>query len=154
VTSDEAAAPDVEELEARRATVLARREDDGSTADVTRLRDRHAALERRVSALVARHQVDGAPADPSEVADIQQHLLAHLTKASQAGPHGDPVPALLDEVLVRVPAERTWDLLDLLYRLSERHQIVYLSDDPFVAAWARQCPVGAVMLLEPEPEVV
>ena len=46
------------------------------------------------------------------------------------------------------------DLLDLLYRLSERHQLVYLSDDAFVAAWARQCPDGAVTLLEPEPETV
>ena len=65
-----------------------------------------------------------------------------------------PLPVLLDEVLLRVPAERKWDLLDLLYRLSERHQLVYLSDDAFVAAWARQCPGGSLMLLEPEPESV
>jgi hypothetical protein len=57
-------------------------------------------------------------------------------------------------VFLRVPAERKWDLLDMLYRLSERHQLLYLSDDPFVAAWARQCHDGAVTLLEPEPESV
>jgi hypothetical protein len=56
-------------------------------------------------------------------------------------------------VFLRVPAERKWDLLDLLHRLSERHQLIYLSDDPFVAAWASQKD-GDVSLLAPEPETV
>jgi uncharacterized protein YhaN len=86
------------------------------------------------------------------VADIQQHLLGRLTKAAQAGAHADAVPALLDEVFLRVPAERKWDLLDVLYRLSERHQLIYLTDDPFVAAWAQQCATDTITLLAPEPE--
>ena len=92
--------------------------------------------------------------DPGAVADIQQHLLGRLTQAATAGPHGDPLPAVLDEVFLRVPAERKWDLLDLLHRLSERHQLIYLSDDPFVAAWAARSAGGSLMLLEPEPEAV
>ena len=87
------------------------------------------------------------------MADIQQHLLGRLTQAATAGPHGDPLPAVLDEVFLRVPAERKWDLLDLLHRLSERHQLIYLTDDPFVAAWASQ-KVADVSLLAPEPEPV
>jgi hypothetical protein len=58
----------------------------------------------------------------------------------------------LDEALLRVPADRKWDLLDLLLRLAERHQLVYLSDDAFVAAWARQQAAdGNITLLEPSP---
>ena len=152
VTAAEAATPDIGDLEERRAKLVVDLTDVQPEIDVARLADRRAALERRVTALEARHGGHDGSGDPGAVADIQTHLLARLTKAGQAGPHGDAVPALLDEVFLRVPAERKWDLLDLLFRLSERHQLVYLSDDPFVAAWARQCPKGSVTLLEPEPE--
>jgi hypothetical protein len=148
VTADEADAPDVDELHERREKLARRLAERGDPVDLARLADRNAALERRVTALEAR-----LGGDPAAVSDIQQHLLAHVTQAAQAGPHGDPVPVLLDEVFERAPAEHMWDLLDLLHRLSERHQLVYLSDDAFVAAWARQCPSDALMLLEPEPEL-
>jgi len=154
VTAAEAATFDIDELQERREKVRAKLADVRPEVDVVRLADRQAALERRVIALEARHGGHDPSGDPGAVADIQQHLLGRLTKAAAAGPHGDAVPALLDEVFLRVPAERKWDLLDLLYRLSERHQLVYLSDDPFVAAWARQCGGGSLLLLEPEPEVV
>ena len=135
--------------------MLAKLEEVRPEVDIERLADRHAAIERRVSSLEAKHGGHDPNGDPGAVADIQHHLLAHLTTAAQAGPHGDPVPAVLDEVFLRVPAERKWDLLDLLHRLSERHQLIYLSDDPFVAAWARQhAAAGSVRLLEPEPEPV
>jgi uncharacterized protein YhaN len=153
VTSAEAEAPDIGELEERHEKLLvalaAVREEE---VDVVRLTDRHAALERRVVALEARHGGHDANGDPGAVADIQQHLLGRLTKAAQAGAHADAVPALLDEVFLRVPAERKWDLLDVLYRLSERHQLIYLTDDPFVAAWAQQCATDTITLLAPEPE--
>jgi hypothetical protein len=112
-----------------------------------------AAVERRVAALEARLGGPSANGDPGAIADMQQHLLAHLTKAAQAGPDGDPVPVILDEVFHRVPADRKWDLLDLLHRLAEKHQVIYLSDDAFVAAWARQrAGDGAITLLELAPE--
>lgn len=154
VTASEAELPDMQELEDRREEVRAQLALVSPEVDVVRLADRQAAVERRVIALEARHGGQGDAGDPDAVADIQRQLLGRLTKAATAGPRGDALPALLDEVFLRVPAERKWDLLDLLYRLSERHQLIYLSDDAFVAAWARQCPDGAVMLLEPEPEVV
>jgi hypothetical protein len=120
---------------------------------VERLADGQAAVERRVSSLEARHGGHDANGDPGAIADMQQHLLAHLTTASQAGPDGDPVPVVLDDVFLRVPADRKWDLLDLLHRLAERHQLVYLSDDAFVAAWARQQALdGTITLLELAPE--
>lgn len=153
VTAAEAATPDIPELEARRAELLAELTAARAEVDLERLADRHAAVERRVAALEARYGGADANGDPGAIADIQQHLLAHLARAAQAAPHGDPVPVILDEVFVRVPADRKWDLLDLLHRLSERHQLVYLSDDAFVAAWARQRALdGTVTLLEPTPE--
>jgi len=152
VTSAEAEAPDIGELEERHEKLLVTLSTVRPEVDVVKLTDRHAALERRVVALEARHGGHDANGDPGAVADIQQHLLGRLTKAAQAGAHADAVPALLDEVFLRVPAERKWDLLDVLYRLSERHQLVYLTDDPFVAAWAQQCATDSITLLAPEPE--
>lgn len=153
VTAADAEAPDIAELERRREKVQAKLDEVRPEVDVDRLADRHAAAERRVASLAAKHSGHDVNSDPGALADLQHHLLARLTAAAQAGPLGDPVPVVLDEVLQRVPPDRTWDLLDLLYRLSERHQLLYLSDDPFVAAWARQhASTGTVMLLEPEPE--
>lgn len=148
VTADEAATPDVEELEARRDVVTAALGGSHMTTevDLDRLADRQAAVARRVAALEARLGTNG---DPGAIADLQQGLLARLTAASQAGPGGDPVPVVLDEVLARVPPDRTWDLLDLVLRLAERHQVIYLTDDAFVAAWARQPSLdGSITLLE------
>jgi hypothetical protein len=153
VTAADAATPDIPELEAERAEVLAQLTAARADVDVDRLADRHAAVERRVAALEARHVGHEANGDPGAIADIQQHLLAHLATASEAGPDGDPVPVVLDEVFLRVPADRKWDLLDLLHRLAERHQLIYLSDDAFVAAWARQRALdGSITLLELTPE--
>lgn len=153
VTAAEAATPDIPELEARRADLVNELTAARAEVDLERLADRHAAVERRVSSLEVRYKGADANGDPGAIADIQQHLLAHLGRAAHAGPHGDPVPVILDDVFVRVPADRKWDLLDLLHRLAETHQLVYLSDDAFVAAWARQRALdGSVTLLEPIPE--
>jgi hypothetical protein len=152
VTAADAATPDIPELESRRDELARQLAAARAEVDIERLADRKAAVERRVSALEARlgSELSG---DPGAVADIQQHLLARLTVAAQAAPHGDPVPVLLDEVLQRVPADRTWDMLDLLLRLAEHQQLIYLTDDAFVAAWARQRALdGTITLLELAPE--
>lgn len=153
VTAADAATPDIAELEARRTELMRLLAEARADVDTDRLADRHAAVERRVVALEARHGGNDATADPGALADIKQHLLAHLTAAAVAGPDNDPIPVVLDEVFLRVPADRKWDLLDLLHRLAERHQLIYLSDDAFVAAWARQRALdGVITLLELAPE--
>ena len=155
MTAAEAATPDIPELEARREELLRSLAQVRAEVDVERLADRHAAVERRVAALEARLRGADTGGDPEALAEIQQHLVARLTVAAQAAPHGDPVPVVLDEVLQRVPADRTWDLLDLLLRLAENQQLVYLTDDAFVAAWARQRALdGSITLLELAPEPV
>src|SRR3546814_14432290 len=102
----------------------------------SRLADRCAAVERRVRSLEARHGAVAANGDPGAVADIQQHLLARLTTAGTAGPHGDPVPVVLDEAFPPVPPDRQWDLLAMLRRLPDRPPHVYLPHVPSVPAWA------------------
>jgi hypothetical protein len=153
VTAADAVTPDIPELEARRSELVSELMAAHAEVDVDRLADRHAAVERRVASLEARHGGHDINGDPGAIADMQQHLLAHLATASTAGPDGDPVPVVLDDVFLRVPADRKWDLLDLLHRLAELHQLVYLSDDAFVAAWARQRALdGTITLLELAPE--
>lgn len=152
VGAGEADAPDVDELEARRDALTAALATirPVSASDLDRLRDRRAALGRRVSALEAKL---GAYGDPGAIAELQQGLVARLTAAAQAGPGGDPIPVVLDEVLLRVPPDRCWDLLDLVLHLADRHQVIYLTGDAFVAAWARQRALdGSITLLETEPD--
>jgi uncharacterized protein YhaN len=60
------------------------------------------------------------------------------------------VPVLLDDPFVRVAAERKWELMDMLRRLSEKTQVLYLTDDAFIGAWARRrSDAGEIALLEP-----
>lgn len=155
VTAAEADQPDVNDLAERRVELQCALAEARPSIDLRRVADRQDALQRRVAALEAKHSSEVDPSgDPGAVADIQKHLADRLAQAAKAGPHGDAVPALLDEVLDRVPVDRKYDLLDHLYRMSESHQLVYLTDDAFVAAWARQQAEGTVILLEPEPEPV
>lgn len=155
VTSSEADAPDQAGLEARRKELLAELERVRRLEqDAEHLADRHAALERRVAALESQPGDDGA-AFAEQLADVQHELLAHLTNANHPVSDHEPVPVLLDEPFLRIPVERKWELLDMLLRLSERVQLVYLTDDPYVAAWGRRRATdGAILLLEPEPEPV
>ena len=114
--------------------------------DMTSLNDRHDAVARRVAALE-----EGAGLSETVVvdpADLQERLLARLGRARHAAPDGGPLPAILDEPFLNVPAGHKWDLLDMVERLSEGSQIIYLTDDPYVAAWAkRRSDSGAIKLL-------
>jgi hypothetical protein len=150
VQPSEADGPNIVELMARR-TALEQRLDGVKLGDeLERLADRHSAMERRVAALEAQHDPTHEQTTISQMADVQQYLLAHLTKAGHAGPHDEPVPVLLDEPFLRIGAERKWELLDMLRRFGERTQLVYLTDDPFVGAWARRrASGGLITLLEP-----
>ena len=151
VTLADAEEPDVASLMARRDQLTAElgavgEPDHGA---VERVADRHAAVERRVTALELQVREQRGD-DGADVDQLQQHLLAALTKACHVGPRDEPVPVLLDDPFLRVPAERKWELMDMLRRLSEKTQILYLTDDPFIGAWARRrADTGAITLLEP-----
>ena len=143
--------PELDELERRHNELVALvSADDDVVIDLERLADRHSAMERRVAALEAGHEGRTEETSIGQLADVQQYLLAHLAKAAHAGPFDESLPVVLDEPFLRIGAERKWELLDMLRRLAEKSQLLYLTDDPFVAAWARRrAAAGLVTLLEP-----
>ncbi|HEV3226720.1 MAG TPA: hypothetical protein VGZ52_07790 [Acidimicrobiales bacterium] len=151
VQASEADGPDPEALIARQAELRQRLEaGTEEVIDVERLKDRHAAMERRVASLETQIDADHPETTIAQVADVQQYLVAHLTKAAHCGMNDETVPVVLDEPFLRIAAERKWELLDMLRRLGENTQLIYLTDDPFVGAWARRrASAGLITLLEP-----
>jgi hypothetical protein len=101
--------------------------------DMNQLADRHNAVARRVTALEEGSGLsESVVVDPN---DLQERLLARLGRARHAAPDGGPLPAILDEPFLNVPA-------------GHKCQIIYLTDDPYVAAWAkRRSDSGAIKLL-------
>jgi hypothetical protein len=151
VTPGDADEPDLEVLLLRRdATQAAHQAGRSLLPDVGRLADRHSALERRVAVLGSsfENQVGGDDGTDPDV--VRQYLLARLTQARGGDPEVEAVPVIIDEALLRLQGDAKWELLDLLDRCSEKCQLVYLTDDPYVGAWARRrAPAGALTLLEP-----
>jgi hypothetical protein len=150
VQPSEANGPDLDDLVDRKGQLEQVLDGVKLGDDLERLADRHSAMERRVAALEAQHDPTHEQTTVSQLADVQQYLMAHLTKAGHAGPCDESVPVLLDEPFLRIGAERKWELLDMLRRLGEKTQLIYLTDDPFVGAWARRrASAGLITLLEP-----
>ncbi|MDQ1401907.1 MAG: hypothetical protein QOG03_223 [Actinomycetota bacterium] len=155
ITPADAEEPDVNrlrrrQLEAAAAYAAAER----IVPDVERLTDRRNALERRVAVLegsLAREQVS----TPIEVSDVEPHFLARLAQVRRPGPHDETLFLMLDEPFVQLPADRKWAVMDMVERLGQQVQMLYLTDDPDVVTWARRRVMsGSITLLEPVAESV
>lgn len=115
----------------------------------------------RIRAAAARIREMGATPQPSaattmsaaEPAELAQALIERMAELRHAGPRGEMLPLLLDEPLAGVaPSVKTW-VLELLARSAGSPQVVYLTDDPFVADWARIEAIGGELsILAPAPE--
>jgi hypothetical protein len=119
--------------------------------DIDRLADRREALSRRVAILET-----SAGTGPLLVAaeEAEMVLLGRFAQTRRIGPEAEPVPVLVDNALTAFPRHEKWRLLDLLARLGEASQVVYLTDDEETLEWARSRSVnGGVSLLTPDPEV-
>jgi hypothetical protein len=152
VQPSDADGPDIDELVASQIALRTQLESepDEVVIDIDRLIDRHAAMERRVASLEAQIDNSHAGTTIAQVADVQQFLLSHLTRAAHCGTQDESVPVVLDEPFLRIAADRKWELLDMLRRLGETTQLIYLTDDPYVGAWARRrASAGLITLLEP-----
>jgi hypothetical protein len=150
VTAADAGDPDVESLRAERDALSASlAEHERAGADLDRLSARRTelaeALAEQEAALAAER------GEHAEVARVRTALLAHLARAHSVGPEGEPLPVLLDDPLADVPAECKWELMDMLRRLGEKTQLLYLTDDAFIGAWARRRAQveDNILLLEP-----
>jgi hypothetical protein len=153
VVPDDSAEPDVEALQRRREEAARAYETAARVVpDVERLADRRAAVERRVTVLEATLGDQPAAAALASTADIERYLLARVTAARNAGPQREPLPLILDDPFARIRGDRKWEVLDLVERLAQQAQIVYLTDDPDVALWARRrLATGSLLLLEATP---
>jgi hypothetical protein len=81
--------------------------------------------------------VDGDLEVPS-VPQLIERIIGWMGRARNAGGRGQGSLAVLDEPLVGLGSNATWDLLDAIDRLADMVQIVYLTDDRVVEAWAEQ----------------
>jgi hypothetical protein len=97
---------------------------------------RAASLAEHGDALRHRVSVLEASARPLASEDPEMALLGRFAVARRVGPRGEPLPLIFDDALVRYERGDKWFLLDLLARLGETAQVVYLTDDPETARWA------------------
>ena len=78
-------------------------------------------------------------------------LLGRFAQTRRVGPEAEPVPILVDDALAGFPRHDKWRLLDLLARLGEASQVVYLTDDEETLDWARSRSAGnSLGLIVPE----
>ncbi|HEV7864736.1 MAG TPA: hypothetical protein VGR20_18670, partial [Acidimicrobiia bacterium] len=140
----------VARLVEQRARVVAEAETAGrNVPDIDRLADRREALARRVTILET-----SAGTGPLLVAaeEAEMVLLGRFAQTRRIGPEAEPVPVLVDDALAAFPRHEKWRLLDLVARLGEASQVVYLTDDEETLEWARSRSAnGGLLLLSPEP---
>lgn len=124
-----------------------------SIPDIDRLADRREALARRVTIL----ETSAGTAGPVLVAaeEAEMVLLGRFAQTRRVGPEAEPVPVIVDDALAAFPRHEKWRLLDLLARLGEASQVVYLTDDRETLEWARSRSAGGSLgLLAPEAAAV
>jgi hypothetical protein len=124
-----------------------------SLPDIDRLADRREALARRVTILETSAGTSGPILVTAEEAEMV--LLGRFAQTRRVGPEAEPVPVLVDDALALFPRHEKWRLLDLLARLGEASQVVYLTDDEETLDWARgRSANGSLGLLAPEAAAV
>jgi len=83
-------------------------------------------------------------------ADVSHALLDHLDKLGSLGVGGESFPAFLDDPFANLPPESKPALLALLLEVSQHQQVIYLTEDPDIASWARaSTATGRVAIVEP-----
>ncbi len=113
------------------------RAENKDATEVRRLAARVTAMARRVNDLRASLVSGRRSRDDAALARVATVLQAKFTAAGSLGIHNERLPLVFDDAFIDAAASRKWDLLDLLRRLADHNQVLYLSGDPFVAAWAR-----------------
>lgn len=132
----------------------AQRSDDRDSSNVRRLAERVAAMSRQVNDLSASLLSGRRSNDDQALANATAVLQARFTAAGSLGIHNERLPMVFDDAFIDAAASRKWDLLDLLRRLAAHNQVIYLTGDPFVAAWARNAVEhGQIKLISADAQV-
>lgn len=89
-------------------------------------------------------------ATPDLTTGMAQALVNRCTQLRTVGPDREPFPLVLDDPLADLAGAAKPPLLELISQASAQQQVVYLTEDPDVASWARvEAMTGALAVLEP-----
>jgi len=92
------------------------------------------------------------PESEETTTELAHALLQRLLTLKSIGAGGESFPMLLDDALSDVDPSSKPGLLELLVKASAHQQIIYLTEDEDVAAWARvESMTGGLSLVEPAP---
>ena len=92
--------------------------------------------------------LDGTLEAPS-VPQLIERLIGWMGRARNAGGRGQGSLAVMDEPLVGLGSNATWDLLDAVDRLADMVQVVYLTEERVVEAWAEQATRNGRVAIAP-----
>ncbi len=105
-----------------------------------------------VSAARVRVRADGASGGSRDdiAAVLGEELVVRLSEARRLGRSGESFPLVLDDPFTGFDSSVKPALLELISESSHRQQILLLTEDPDVAAWARlEALTGALSVVEP-----
>ncbi|MGH9273194.1 MAG: hypothetical protein ACRDZU_00985, partial [Acidimicrobiales bacterium] len=86
----------------------------------------------------------------TEAEELEWYLLARLA-AQRAVSVAGSLPLLLDDALRGLDAPGVDHLLGRLERMAEAVQVIVISDDPLVAAWANEAGPARAAVVRPGP---
>jgi hypothetical protein len=112
------------------------------------IRDQAARLRDAVG--TDRTPMSPLPRSEDNRAELAHALLERLQRLKTIGAGGESFPLLLDDALVDVEPSAKATLLELLMKASANQQVIYLTEDPDVASWARvETLTGQLAIVEP-----
>jgi hypothetical protein len=118
------------------------------------MRDRIAMAADRLLARGRVRSYAGRHTGQPEPAELAEALMIRLADLRHVGPDGESFPLILDEPLVGIDLPIKQWMLELVARTAGSPQIVYLTEDPDIAAWARiEALAGQLDVIEPKAQV-
>jgi hypothetical protein len=106
-------------------------------------------LDAEGDVIVARAGAGAAPDDASVAEEVEWYLLARLA-AQRSVSLGGSTPLLLDDALRGLADADIQHVLDRLERMAEAVQVIVVSEDPKVSAWALRAGSDRAAVVRPE----
>jgi len=98
--------------------------------------ERRAAAERAAAPAPLPTRAPEVDISEVDVDELEVYLLARLVAQRSVGQAGS-LPFVIDDAFAGLPVETTEKAIGVLERFTPVFQLVYLSDDPEIEAWAR-----------------
>lgn len=135
----------VDAAQARCAAAVARMEEEDAVLVALDAEGRAAALDvERLQDLASAP----VPGERTPAEELEWYLLARLAGQRAVSVAGS-VPLLLDDALRGLSEREVAHLLDRLERMAEAVQVIVVSDDPVVAAWAVEAGPARATVVRP-----